>query len=433
LDTVGSAEVTIDDTVNACQLKELTVIEEVVYDALFAASAAGYQIPIWSSAGATVNLSATTVNLVNTTTTVTNLHASAATAAELAKVPKSDSNVTWNSTALASIQSEANDALVANNLDHLVLSAVDTNFATTVHADSVIGQLADNGAGFDRTTDSLEAIRDRGDAAWTTGAAGATAADIADAVWDEATSGHTTSGTFGEQVKTDIDAILADTNELQTDWTDAGRLDNILDARASQTSVDDIPTNAELTAALGTADDAVLAAIAALNNLSQANIRTAVGLATANLDTQLGDLPTNAELTAALAAADDAVLTVVNAINTIVASGTHGNAALKTLIDTIDTVVDSILADTGTDGVVLSAATCNKIADHGRRRTQANVEASSDGDSPSVGSLYGFIQQVQEGSIAGATWTIYQTDGTTQLGTKAVGSTPSADPIISVS
>jgi hypothetical protein len=38
-----------------------------------------------------------------------------------------------------------------------------------------------------------------------------TAAAIADAVWDEATTGHTTSGTFGEQVKTDVDAILADT------------------------------------------------------------------------------------------------------------------------------------------------------------------------------------------------------------------------------
>ncbi len=37
------------------------------------------------------------------------------------------------------------------------------------------------------------------------------AAEIADAIWDEATSGHTTEGTFGEQAKTDIDAILADT------------------------------------------------------------------------------------------------------------------------------------------------------------------------------------------------------------------------------
>lgn len=61
---------------------------------------------------------------------------------------------------------------------------------------------------------------------------------------------------------TEIAAILADTNELQTDWANGGRLDLILDALASQTSVDDLPTNAELATALGTADDAVLAQVA---------------------------------------------------------------------------------------------------------------------------------------------------------------------------
>jgi hypothetical protein len=40
---------------------------------------------------------------------------------------------------------------------------------------------------------------------------GASAASIADAVWDEATSGHTTAGTFGKAAAD----ILADTNELQ--------------------------------------------------------------------------------------------------------------------------------------------------------------------------------------------------------------------------
>ena len=44
-----------------------------------------------------------------------------------------------------------------------------------------------------------------------------TSAANADAVWDEAASGHVGAGTFGEQCGTDIDAILADTNELQTD------------------------------------------------------------------------------------------------------------------------------------------------------------------------------------------------------------------------
>jgi hypothetical protein len=77
---------------------------------------------------------------------------------------------------------------------------------------------------------------------------------------------------------TQLAAIVADTNELQTDWVNGGRLDLILDARASQTSVDDLPTNAELSTALGTADDAVLAAIAALS------IPTTTQNATALLD-----------------------------------------------------------------------------------------------------------------------------------------------------
>lgn len=75
-----------------------------------------------------------------------------------------------------------------------------------------------------------------------------------------------------DAVKTDTAATLTDTNELQTDWANGGRLDLILDARASQTSVDDVPTNSELTTALAAADDAVLAAIAALNNISVANV-----------------------------------------------------------------------------------------------------------------------------------------------------------------
>lgn len=485
VDTVGTVEITMDDTTNACPMKEIQVLEPAVYDALFADTAAGYQVPIWSSASATVSLTNTTVATVTTTTTATNVttvnglatgvitaaaiatgaidadalaadagteigtavwataartltaatnitsngtalalttagyvradlssfnneielmtdqaasnfvsffdNASgaatiilsnvatataldavdnfldteiAALTTELAKVPKSDSNVTWNATALASIQTEANDALVANNLDHLVLSAVDTNFATTVHLDSVIGHLADAGttATFDRTTDALEVL----------GAATApSAATIADAVWDEALSGHLAAGSTGEalnaagsagdpwttslpgaytgsQAGKMLSDILTDTAEIgaagagltninlpnQTmdivgnitgnlsgsvgsvtgavgsvtgnvggnvvgsvasvtgavgsvtgtvggiagTITTLDALDTAQDTQHSttQTAIADVPTNAELATALGTADDAVLAAIAALNNVSNASVATAV-------------------------------------------------------------------------------------------------------------------------------------------------------------
>lgn len=124
-------------------------------------------------------------------------------------------NATWNSEVETSVQ----NVIEVNNLDHLVKSAVDTNFATTVHLNSVIGQLADNGtsATFDRTTDSLEAIRDRGDNSWITATVPPipSAASIADAVYDEARTGHNTSGTFGETFTT-LDARLPGSGTIST-------------------------------------------------------------------------------------------------------------------------------------------------------------------------------------------------------------------------
>ena len=51
---------------------------------------------------------------------------------------------------------------------------------------------------------------------------------------------QTSLDTVDDFLDTEIAAILADTNELQTDWADGGRLDLILDARASQASVNTI-------------------------------------------------------------------------------------------------------------------------------------------------------------------------------------------------
>ena len=58
---------------------------------------------------------------------------------------------------------------------------------------------------------------------------GPSAAAIADAVLDETLADHSTAGSVGKAI---IDA-LADTNELQSDWTNGGRLDLILDGVAA--------------------------------------------------------------------------------------------------------------------------------------------------------------------------------------------------------
>ncbi len=65
-------------------------------------------------------------------------------------------------------------------------------FSTAVVSGSIFDQIADDGTEvFDRTTDSLQAIAD-------SGGGGPTAADIADAVWDENKADHDASGSTGE-------------------------------------------------------------------------------------------------------------------------------------------------------------------------------------------------------------------------------------------
>lgn len=60
--------------------------------------------------------------------------------------------------------------------------------------------------------------------------------------------------------------------------------------------------------------------------LTQADVRSAVGLASANLDTQIGDLPTNSELSTALAGADDVVLAAISALNNLSSAGAQAAA-----------------------------------------------------------------------------------------------------------
>ena len=82
-----------------------------------------------------------------------------------------------------------------------------------------------------------------------------------------------------------------------------------------------------------------------------------------------------------------------------------------------------------------ASALANKIADHVRRRTQANVEASSDGDALAIGSEYGLIQQNQESNLVdnAGFLTVYKTDGTTELAQKAISSDVAAEPVTGIS
>lgn len=70
----------------------------------------------------------------------------------------------------------------------------------------------------------------------------------------DATGVRTAVGLASANLDTQLAAIVADTNELQSDWVNGGRLDAILDARASQSSVDSVPENVNNWSGIATAD-----------------------------------------------------------------------------------------------------------------------------------------------------------------------------------
>lgn len=140
--------------------------------------------------------------------------------------------------------------------------------------------------------------------------------EIGTAVW--ATATRTLTALDEDSTTIDIDnsvwgggtrtltALDEDSTTLDLDATIRAAVG--LAAANLDTQIGDLPTNAELATALGTADDAVLAAIAALNNLSAAEVNAEVDTALADYDA-----PTKAELDAAVAPlALEASLTTVD-------------------------------------------------------------------------------------------------------------------------
>jgi len=82
---------------------------------------------------------------------------------------------------------------------------------------------------------------------------------------------------------------------------------------------------------------------------------------------------------------------------------------------------------------VLTEDDINKIADIVLRRSTANIEASSDGDTLSLKSLYGMVAQgVHNTQVSGTSLTVTKSDDTTVLGTRTVTTDPSAEPIVGI-
>lgn len=211
-DTVGALTVMVnDDSVCLPVFARFQVIEEAAYDAMYAASAA-------PKTG--INVSSIDANVI----TATAIADGAIDAATLATGTITAAKFAAGAIDAAAIATGAIDA------DALAADA-GTEIATAVWAS---GTRSLTVLDEDSTTLDLDAtIR---------AAVGMASANLDTQLTAIDDYLDTEIAAILAAVDTEVAAILADTNELQTDWANGGRLDNILDARASQTSVDTVDT-----------------------------------------------------------------------------------------------------------------------------------------------------------------------------------------------
>ena len=210
----------------------------------------------------------------------------------------------------------------------------------------------------------------------------ATIEAIADAIWDEARSGHATAGSFGEYVN-------ADTVRISGDSSAADNLEAATDGTGYGFTGCTMPTVTTLTGHTAQTGDAFA---------------------------RLG-APTGASVSADVAAI-----------------GVLATAILEDTGTTLDTAVAAILADTGTDGVVVATASKGgyALSNDGidalytRQLTEAYA---ADGAAPTVAQALMQIQQMlTEFGISGTTMTVKKLDGTTTAFTLTLndGSAPTA-------
>ena len=469
--TVGRLQLSVAVTGALPVFAEYQVLEEVVYDALFAASATGalpatlVQGGINTTSGTLTTLDAldtaqdtqhgttqSSVSSVGTlVTTVDTVVDGIAT--QIGTAGNGLSAVPWNAAWDAEVQSEVEDGLAA--YDPPTKAELDTAESNIRGADSdTIKTLSDQIDGLSTAAapqllqnTTIATLASQTSFTLTAGSADNSAYDGAIiVVTDQSTSTQKAVGSISSYVgstktvtlsadpaiftmavgdtvdilaaigsaptaaairaeidsnSTQLAAIVADTNEMQTDWANGGRLDLILDARASQASVD---------TAQGALDnlstDDVLQAITNLNDLDAAGIRTAVGLASANLDTQLttidgivdailvdtgstlqnlitdlpADILTNLFVDASWTAlTDDVTAILVDTGTTLPTTLSSISSAVSVVDGNVDTLITQLTTDVAEPGVPGATATVPEMIAtmYGATRNKITVTSSS--------------------------------------------------------
>lgn len=334
----------------------------------------------WANIGSpttSVNLSGTTAGLIDGAITAAKIAADAITAAKIA-----DGAIDAATFAAGAI----NAAAIAAD------AITDAKVAGDVTIASVTGAVGSVTSGVTVTTNNDKS-------GYSLSSAGV------QGIWDALTSALTTVGSIGKLLADNINATIS--------------------SRSSHTAANvrtEMDSNSTQLAKLGTPAGASVSADIAAIKAETASIQAD----TNDLQTQIG--AAGAGLTAVASAANLATLagyvdTEVAAIKAVTDNLPNGGA-----LTTITNNVASILADTGTDGVVLSTAQMQALADIVLGRSVSNIDNTA-----ATHSLYELIQGILESNTSTGSWVIYKTNGTTVFNTRTLATDETALPIVGVS
>lgn len=307
---------------------------------------------------------------------------------------------------------------LSNGTDGLGAIKADTAAILTDTGTTIEGHLTDiKGATFSGTTDSLEAIRDRGDAAWVTGAGGS--GITAEDVWTYSTRVLTANTNLNDldaagvrsavgmasanmdtqlgTIDSNVDAILVDTGTSIP--ADIAALNNI--------AATDIVSNGAITTLAGAVVNVDLVDTCTTNTDMRGTDSAATASALATVDANVG----------AIKASTDAILIDTNELQ---GDWTNGGR--------LDLILDAILADTDAD-VVLTATERNAIADAILNR---DMSTGTDSGSDVVRTVRQALRMNRNKvSISGGTLTVTKEDDTTASWSASV-TTTAGDPITTI-
>ncbi len=344
------------------------VLEEAIYDALFAASAPGYLQP--ATAGRTLVVDASGLadaNMVKIDGDATSL----ADFKDLVDAAYDPTNhyIDANIVRVAGTVQTAGDIYPAlTNIENLIGTPIDLN---------------GGGATLSFMLQDIFAVE-------------ASAADIADAVWDELLSGHAVSGSTGEALSAAGSAGDPWITDLPGSYT-SGQAGYIIgtyinasiSSRASQTSVDTIDdyVDTEIAAILAAVDTEIATILSRLGTPSDLGSGASLSANMVDIESQTDDIGVAG---AGLTAADDAILAAIAALNNITAASVWAvGTRTLTAIDEDSTTLDldaTIRAAIGMASADLDTQLSGLVSDVGDTQSDLTTLLSRIGSPSNLGS-----------------------------------------------